>query len=143
MMKRFAKTLTLALGLALPIGASAQTTVVDNTYALAGFNWNSNGSGFLVRYRPYVVDDQVVVCGAWARRGSRNGISRQAMREARIFVGDTAAMRDLTWFNTVSNSAWQSELIGSDVSCRATGVAAAGVDLRSVRIEFREGRYRR
>lgn len=132
---------TLAFVAGLPTASTAQT-LVDRTYGGGQFSWDRNGSGLLYRYQAYVVDGEVVVCGAWARRGPLRDLSRQAMREASIHIEGSRVMRNISWFNAVSNASWQTELDGAETTCRGTGTAAAGVNLRSVEIVFREGRYR-
>ena len=141
-MKIFAPLVAaLALTFAAPSESAAQT-VVDQTYAGGEFVWDRNGSGLLYRYRPYVVDGEIVICGAWTRRGSVTNLSRQAMREAHVVIDGQRVMRDVSWFRTVNRSGWQSGLEGMETSCRAMGVAATNSNVNTVTIEFREGRYR-
>ena len=144
-MKSLVKSLAVAVVLALPAqqslaGGGPQVT---DSFGGGGFRWEGNG-GLLFRFAAVEQDGKIFVCGAYTRRGASNSraLSREAMRQAEVTVGGQRIMRDLRFFTAASNGNWSTSLVGVETTCRSSGVAAAGVQLRDVRVEMREGRYR-
>ena len=115
---------------------------VTNSFAGGQFLWDSTG-GLRYRYTAIERDGEIVICGAYARRGSSNSnkLSREVMRQATIRVGDEIVLRDLRYFAAVSNANWESGLVGVQTNCRGTGDTVSDYPLSAPQIYIRRGRY--
>ncbi len=123
--------------------ASVSNPVVTREFGGGGLDWSRVG-GLLYRYTAIERNGEVFVCGAYTGRGpgSARKLNREAMRLARVTVDGQTIMRNLRFFTEASNSNWDTELVGVDTNCQATGQSVDAVPLSAVRVEFREGRYR-
>ena len=116
--------------------------IVTKSFARGQFLWEGTG-GLSYRYIAMERDGEIVICGAYARRGSStsNKLSREVMRQATIRVGDEIVLRDLRYFAAVSNSHWESGLDGVQTNCRGTGDTIIDYPLSAPRIYIRHGSY--
>jgi hypothetical protein len=124
------------------VAASASPVVASN-FGGGGLSWGSVGS-MMFRFAALEQNGEVVICGAYTRRGSSNAraLSREAMRQATVTVNGETIMRDMRFFTAASSGNWESSLIGIETNCRSTGQPAGSVSLNAVGVEIREGRYR-
>jgi hypothetical protein len=131
------------LAIFLPISASALDVTVDDSFGGYGFNWDRTGE-MLIRYRPVLVDGEMYICGAYSNRGGANitRLGRQVMREASITMNGADVVRNLQFFNVVSSANNRTELVGTTASCMNTGLRPSNMDLSTVSIGIRSGRYR-
>ena len=140
----FIKSLATAICFVAPLSVSALEVQVDDTFGLYGFSWDRQGE-MVIRYRPVVHEDQLYICGAYSNRGgsgATTNLGRQVMREARMKMGDETIARNLTFFNIVSSSNNSTRLVGTTAKCRNTNRTAEGLDVTTVEIQIRNGRYR-
>lgn len=139
---RFA-LLAVALGVTAPLTASAQSVVVDDSFAGGTFRWSDRGSMYF-RWRPVLNDGQIFICGVRANNASSNRTSRlnsAALRDAKIVLNDQRVMQGLDFFATANSAHVAQKLVGQTSNCRATSLAA-NTDIGALRLEFRKGRYR-
>lgn len=99
----------------------------------------------MFRYRAVLFEGEMHICGAYSNRGRgavTTRLGREVMREATMVMGDRTVMRNLSFFNVVSSANNGVGLEGTMANCATTGISVRPNELRNVRIEVREGRYR-
>jgi hypothetical protein len=119
---------------------SLDSILVHDSY---GFRWDRNGE-MLIRYRAVVVDGQLHICGAYSNRGgsSITRLGRQVLREATITMDGSSVLRNLQFFNVVSNANNSNGLVGTTASCVNTELTPTKAQVSTIEINIRSGRYR-
>jgi len=126
-------------------GASSDTLeiTVDDSFAVYAFTWDRIGSETYIRYRPVMENGQMYVCGALSTRGGSDirKVSVQAMRRSTIEMNGSSIMRNMNFFNIVSNANLSSELVGTTASCQNSGLSPTQAEFQTVRLVVPSGRF--
>ncbi|MCF2906449.1 hypothetical protein L0666_15765 [Octadecabacter sp. CECT 8868] len=122
--------------------STAPNPIVTTNFGGGSFRWSAT-AGFVYRYTAIERNGEVFICGVNARRGTGilNRFSREALQQASVVSNGRTILRNLTFFNTVSNANWGTRLMGTETACKSTGRSVDDVPLGSISIHFREGRY--
>jgi hypothetical protein len=128
-----------------PVAAATSLDVtVDDSFGGSGLRWDRAGAETFVRYRPVMQDGEMYICGAYSNRGGGfiNDVGRQAMNRGLIIMNGEVVLRRLAFFNLVSSSNRENDLVGVATNCRNTGLRPSNEDLATVTIRIPTGRYR-
>lgn len=143
--KKSRHALVMVLAMILPNAASAQDVRVDDSFGTFGFTWSRPpGAQMLIRFRPFIVDGELVVCGAYSNRGGPTitRLGREVMRAAQVKISGSTVMRDIRFFKVISNAQNSVGFVGSMAGCVNTERPTEQSELASFEIETRDGRYR-
>ncbi len=126
-----------------PAQSSALEVVVDQSFNGIRFDWDRTGD-MLIRYRPVIHEGELHVCGAYSNRGGRTFVrlGREVMRQASASVSGSTVVRNLSFFNVVSNANNSNGLEGQVANCVNTGRAATAAELGTFELNVRDGKYR-
>ena len=136
--------LAAALCALAPVTTAAQGLVVNSTFGSGGGSW-ADGTEILYRYNGVSIDGELYICGALSSRlsgGNSYRFAQALLREGQIELGGQSILRNLSFFAMVSNDNIATQLEGTTASCKGTGLPAAGLDLSTLDVVFRQGRYR-
>ncbi|MFA8441555.1 MAG: hypothetical protein ACEPO0_06775 [Yoonia sp.] len=117
---------------------------VDDSFAGAGLQWDSNGAETFIRYRPVMENGQMYICGAYSNRGGSifMRFGRMALSRSTVEMNGDTILRGLGFFNIVSIANREAELVGTTAFCRNTGLSPSREEFATVQIDVPTGRYR-
>ncbi|MFT5649528.1 MAG: hypothetical protein ACJAXK_002205 [Yoonia sp.] len=98
----------------------------------------------IVRYRPFVVDGKLVVCGAYSSRGGsrQTRATLAVLKESSVKLNGRTAMRNMSYFAAVNSRFNAVNLTGQSANCRATSVDATQDMLSTFEYDGGDGRVR-
>lgn len=139
----FLRTLATVSALLVTSTAHAQSAnLIDKTYGGFSSSWTNRPGGMLVRYRPFIVEGKLVICGGYSSQGGsrQNRLALAILKESSVKLNGSTAMRDMSFFAPVNSSQNSARLEGSSANCRATSVDANNEMLSTFEFDSGDGR---
>lgn len=128
----------------IDVAASFAAPIVTADFNAAGGSFRDGGS-YIIRYKMFEQDGEILVCGAYVTSGNTLGrrFSRAAISQATLRLSDgTTVMANFLFFRDGTNIAPQPLALGVETVCSSTGLAAGAAPLDGFEMVFRQGSYR-
>lgn len=128
------------------IGSSAfaqNANAIDDSYGGFSVTWSSVG-GTTVRYKPFIVNGELVICGGFSSHGGarQTRASRAMLKESSAKLNGHTVMRDMSFFSAVNSRYNDVGLVGQPATCRSTGDPASPEMLSTFEFDNGDGRVR-
>ena len=105
---------------AMAPSAQAQI-VVDETFVEHQIEWRGTTSKWIARWRPFVVDGNVAICGVATTTSAKlRNLTKQAVRDMEIKVDGERVVKDLSFFSRVRSS---SDMDSAKSGCYVSEIA--------------------